>query len=93
MKKEDQTILLRDGVNRPDKQTQSIIRVVAIILLFWAGYFMLSIFFKAFLYKIPPPIRIFPQLYFALGYLFLGIGIYILIVMIRTKKHKVKGHG
>jgi len=62
---------------------QIIIRFIVISLLFWGAYFTLSIFFNAFLNKIPPPIRIFPQFYFAIGYLFVGIGIYLLVITIR----------
>jgi len=43
---------------------------------------LLNLFFKAFLYKVPLPIRVFPQFYFALGYLFVGMGIYLSIVTV-----------
>ena len=69
---------------------QAIIRFITIALLFWGGYLLLSIFVNAFVYKIPPPIRIFPQLYFALGYFFVGVGIYLLFVTLRALKHGAK---
>lgn len=69
---------------------QTVIRFITIALLFWGGYVLLSIFVNAFLYKIPPPIRIFPQLYFALGYFFVGVGIYLLFATLGALKHGVK---
>ena len=63
---------------------QTVIRFITIALLFWSSYVLLSIFFNTFLYKIPPPVRIFPQFYFALGYLFVGMGIYLFIVTIKA---------
>lgn len=63
---------------------QIIIRLIIIALLFWGGYIALSVFFDAFLNKVSPPIRIFPQFYFAIGYLFIGIGMYLLIVTLRV---------
>jgi len=65
---------------------QTIIRFIIIALLFWGSYLLLSIFINAFLYKIPPPIRIFPQFYFAIGYFFLGAGIYLLVITIKALK-------
>jgi len=68
---------------------QALIRLIVIASLFWGGYSMLSIFFNAFLYKIRPPIRIFPQFYFAIGYLFVGMAVYLLIItghtLLKTK--------
>lgn len=70
---------------------QTIIRLIVIALLFFGGYYTLSIFLNAFLKKIPPPIPMFPQFYFAIGYFFVGVGIYLLIVTVRSLK--AKGHG
>ena len=67
---------------------QSTIRFIIIALLVWGGYLLLSIFINAFLYKVPPPVRIFPQFYFALGYLFIGVAIYLLIITIKALKKK-----
>ncbi|MDA2922766.1 hypothetical protein MYX07_05895 [Patescibacteria group bacterium AH-259-L07] len=66
----------------------AIIRFIVIAVLFGSGYIMLSIFFKAFLYKISPPVHIFPQFYFATGYFFVGAGIYLLITSIKVLKKK-----
>lgn len=68
--------------------TQVIIRFIAIALLFWGSYVTLSIFFNAFLYKVPPPIRIFPQFYFAIGYFFVGVALYLLVVTIKALTEK-----
>jgi len=67
---------------------QTIVRLIVIASLFWGGYSMLSIFFNAFIYKIRPPIRLFPQFYFAIGYFFVGVGIYLLIITIMASKKK-----
>jgi len=65
-------------------RNQAIIRFIVIALLFLGSYFALSIFFDAFILKIPTPLKIFPQLYFAVGYLFVSVGLYLLIITLRT---------
>jgi len=62
----------------------TIIRFIIIALLFWGGYLLLSIFVNTFFYNIPPPIRTFPQFYFAIGYLFVGMGIYLFIITMKA---------
>ena len=71
-----------------EQTIQTITRYFVIALLFWGAYLLLSIFIDAFIYKIPPPIRIFPQFYFALGYFFVGAGVYLLIITIKSSKKK-----
>lgn len=70
-----------------DLMKQLFIRLIVIVLSFWGGYAMLSIFFDAFLRKIPPPFHMFPQLYFALGYFLFAIGLYLLFVTARKPNH------
>lgn len=72
---------------------QTIVRLIVIASLFWGGYSMLSIFLNAFIYKIRPPIGIFPQFYFAIGYFFVGVGIYLLIITIMAPKKKGQSPG
>jgi len=69
---------------------QTIVRLIVITLLFWGGYFTLSIFFNAFLHKIPPPVRALPQFYFAIGYFLIGMGIYLLVITINSLVTKKK---
>lgn len=59
------------------------VRSAVILLLFVGGFLALLTFYNAKFQKIPPPVKILPQFYFAMGYLGLGMGGYLLVVTVR----------